>query len=121
MTSLKKLEHDRTVAELASVEALLASLTDEDVMTRLSLEDRRDELQRTVAEMAGKRRLQFLEHATFAVSSRLRERFVVAAAEERASVATELRRMGVDHIVLSTAGDWLRSLAAELHVRGLRS
>jgi len=54
-------------------------------------------------------------------SQRLRERFVAAAAEERASVATELRRMGVDHIVLSTAGDWLRTLAAELHVRGLRS
>lgn len=53
MTSLKKLEHDRTVAELASVEALLASLTDEDVMTRLSLEDRRDELQRAVAEIIG--------------------------------------------------------------------
>jgi hypothetical protein len=53
VTSLKKLERDRTVAELASVEALLASLTDEDVMTRLSLEDRRDELQRVVAEMLG--------------------------------------------------------------------
>jgi uncharacterized protein (DUF58 family) len=54
-------------------------------------------------------------------SRRLRERFVAAAAEERASVATELRRMGVDHILLSTAGDWLRTLAAELHLRGLRS
>ena len=54
-------------------------------------------------------------------SRRLRERFVLAAAEERASVATELRRIGVDHIVLSTAGDWLRTLAGELHLRGLRS
>ena len=54
-------------------------------------------------------------------SSRLRERFTAAAAEERASVATELRRIGVDHIVLSTAGDWLRTLAGELHVRGIRS
>jgi hypothetical protein len=52
MTSLKKLESDRTVAELASVESLLAGLTEEDVMTRLSLEDRRDELRRLVAEMA---------------------------------------------------------------------
>jgi uncharacterized protein (DUF58 family) len=54
-------------------------------------------------------------------SRRLRERFVAAAAEDRASVATELRRMGVDHIVLSTAGDWLRTLAGELHLRGIRS
>ena len=54
-------------------------------------------------------------------SRRLRERFVLAAAEERASVATELRRIGVDHIVLSTAGDWLRTFAGELHLRGLRS
>ncbi|HEY3164877.1 MAG TPA: hypothetical protein VGJ71_10985, partial [Candidatus Limnocylindrales bacterium] len=54
-------------------------------------------------------------------SRRVRERFVVAAAEERASVATELRRIAVDHIVLSTAGDWLRTLAGELHLRGLRS
>lgn len=52
MTGLKKLERDRTVAELASIESLLAGLTDEDVMTRLSLEDRRDELQRAVAELA---------------------------------------------------------------------
>jgi uncharacterized protein (DUF58 family) len=54
-------------------------------------------------------------------SRRLRERFVAAAAEERASVATELRRIGVDHIVLSTAGDWLRTLAGELYIRGIRS
>ncbi len=54
-------------------------------------------------------------------SSRLRERFAAAAAEERASIATELRRMGVDHIRLSTSGDWLRTLAGELHVRGIRS
>jgi hypothetical protein len=44
MTSLRKLEHDRTRAELASVEALLDQLSDEDVMTRLGLEARRDEL-----------------------------------------------------------------------------
>jgi len=52
MTSLKKLDRDRTVAELASVESLLAGLTEEDVMTRLSLEDRREELQRMVADLA---------------------------------------------------------------------
>jgi len=54
-------------------------------------------------------------------SRRLRERFAEAAAGERASIAAELRRMGVDHIVLSTRGDWLRALAGELHVRGIRS
>ncbi len=54
-------------------------------------------------------------------SHRLRERFAEAAAADRLSVATELRRIGVDHLVLSTHGDWLRSLARELHVRGIRS
>jgi uncharacterized protein (DUF58 family) len=54
-------------------------------------------------------------------SRRLRERFAEAAAADRASVAAELRRIGVDHLVLSTRGDWLRSLARELHVRGIRS
>ncbi len=54
-------------------------------------------------------------------SRRLRERFAEAAAADRAAVATELRRIGVDHLVLSTHGDWLRSLARELHIRGIRS
>ena len=54
-------------------------------------------------------------------SRRLRERFAEAAAADRASVVAELRRIGVDHLVLSTRGDWLRSLARELHVRGIRS
>ncbi len=54
-------------------------------------------------------------------SRRLRERFAEAAAIDRRSVARELRRIGVDHPVLSTRGDWLRALAAELHVRGIRA
>lgn len=54
-------------------------------------------------------------------SKRLREKFAEAAAEDRASVATDLRRLGVDHIRLSTAGNWLRSLAGDLRLRGLRS
>ncbi|HEY8437579.1 MAG TPA: DUF58 domain-containing protein [Candidatus Limnocylindrales bacterium] len=54
-------------------------------------------------------------------SARLRDRFAAAAAAERASLATELRRVRVDHIALSTAGSWLRTLASELRVRGLRS
>jgi len=54
-------------------------------------------------------------------SGRLRDRFAGAAREERASVATDLRRLGVDHIVLSTAGDWLRTLAGDLRLRGIRS
>jgi uncharacterized protein (DUF58 family) len=54
-------------------------------------------------------------------SRRLRERYAEAAAADRASVATELRRIGVDHLVLSTKGDWLRTLARELHVRGIRA
>ena len=41
-------------------------------------------------------------------SRRLRERFAVAAAAERAEVARSLAAGGVRHIVLTTAGDWLR-------------
>jgi uncharacterized protein (DUF58 family) len=54
-------------------------------------------------------------------SRRLRDRFAAAAAEERASVATELRQLGIDHIRLSTRGDWLRTLAAELRLWRFRS
>src|SRR4051794_24091781 len=54
-------------------------------------------------------------------SRRLRDRFAGAAAADRAAIAMDLRRIGVDHLVLSTRGDWLRSLASELHVRGIRS
>jgi uncharacterized protein (DUF58 family) len=54
-------------------------------------------------------------------SKRLRERFAEGAAAERASLARDLGRLGVDHIVLSTAGSWLRTLAGDLHLRGIRS
>jgi uncharacterized protein (DUF58 family) len=47
-------------------------------------------------------------------SPQLRERFAAAEAERRAKVATALRRGGADHIVLSTAGDWMRDLAKAL-------
>jgi uncharacterized protein (DUF58 family) len=45
---------------------------------------------------------------------RVRDRFAEAAAAERAEVATTLRRTGADHVVLSTAGDWLRTFAGHL-------
>ena len=51
-------------------------------------------------------------------SRRLRERFAAEAAAERASLARDLRRLGVHRIVLSTSGDWLRSLAVQLRTRG---
>jgi uncharacterized protein (DUF58 family) len=44
----------------------------------------------------------------------LRERFAVAAAEERSGVARVLSALGVPHVVLSTSGDWLRPFAAFL-------
>jgi uncharacterized protein (DUF58 family) len=47
-------------------------------------------------------------------SKRLRERFAAAAAGERADVAHTLASLGVRHLVLSTSGDWLRSLAVFL-------
>jgi uncharacterized protein (DUF58 family) len=50
-------------------------------------------------------------------SRRLRERFAAAAAGEREALAAELRATGTDHVVLWTAGDWLRILAGFLHHR----
>jgi uncharacterized protein (DUF58 family) len=45
---------------------------------------------------------------------KLRERFEAAAAQERAVVASELRKAGTHHVVLSTSGDWLRALGRAL-------
>jgi uncharacterized protein (DUF58 family) len=47
-------------------------------------------------------------------SRRLRERFAAAAADERSEVKRLLGSLGVRHHVLSTSGDWLRSLAVFL-------
>jgi uncharacterized protein (DUF58 family) len=47
-------------------------------------------------------------------SDRLRERFAAAAAEERRGLARTLASVGVRHVVLSTSGDWLRTLAVFL-------
>ncbi|MEA2451143.1 MAG: hypothetical protein QOG63_3075 [Thermoleophilaceae bacterium] len=44
----------------------------------------------------------------------IRERFFAIEAEGRARVARELRRLRTDHVVLSTAGDWLRQLGRRL-------
>ena len=45
---------------------------------------------------------------------RVRERFAAAAEQERSEVAAALRRAGADHVVLSTEGDWLKTLAGHL-------
>jgi uncharacterized protein (DUF58 family) len=45
---------------------------------------------------------------------RLRERFARAVSEERAAVATALRRAGAEHVALSTAGTWARELGRRL-------
>ncbi|HXY79931.1 MAG TPA: DUF58 domain-containing protein [Gaiellaceae bacterium] len=50
-------------------------------------------------------------------SEGLRRRFAEAAAEERSGVARVLSALGVPHVVLSTSGDWLRTLAAFLGTR----
>jgi hypothetical protein len=47
-------------------------------------------------------------------SRRLRERFAERAAAERDELARFLRSTGADHLVLSTAGEWLRELAVFL-------
>jgi uncharacterized protein (DUF58 family) len=46
--------------------------------------------------------------------SAVRERFAQIEAEGRARVARELRRLQVEHVVLSTEGDWLRDLGRRL-------
>ena len=43
---------------------------------------------------------------------KLRERFAEAAIAERTDLTRELASVGVPHLVLSTAGDWLRPFAA---------
>src|SRR5438874_6255696 len=47
-------------------------------------------------------------------NERLRARFAAAAADERTRVARSLAAAGARHVVLSTSGDWLRSLAVFL-------
>jgi len=47
-------------------------------------------------------------------SRRLRERFAVAASAERADVARTFGSAGARHVVLTTSGDWLRTLVVFL-------
>jgi uncharacterized protein (DUF58 family) len=44
----------------------------------------------------------------------LRSRFAAAAEQERSGLARTLAALGVRHVVVSTQGDWLRSLAVFL-------
>ena len=44
----------------------------------------------------------------------VRRRFEQLEAEGRAEVARDLRRLRIEHVVLSTAGDWLRELGRSL-------
>ena len=45
----------------------------------------------------------------------VRERFAAIEAERRAEVTAAMRRLRVEHVVLSTAGDWLQELGRRLH------
>jgi uncharacterized protein (DUF58 family) len=55
------------------------------------------------------------EHLEVDTSRRtVRDRFAAIEAEGRAHVARELRRLRIEHVVLSTAGDWLRQLGRRL-------
>jgi uncharacterized protein (DUF58 family) len=54
-------------------------------------------------------------------SRALRDRFNRAAADERSSLSSELRRLGSGHVVLSTSGSWLRSLAGQLRIQRVHS
>jgi uncharacterized protein (DUF58 family) len=44
----------------------------------------------------------------------LRERFAAIEAQRRAALAADLKRLRVQHVVLSTAGDWLQELGRRL-------
>lgn len=50
-------------------------------------------------------------------NAKLRARFAAAAAEERSGLARTLASLGIRHVVLSTSGEWLRSLAVFLKQR----
>ena len=50
-------------------------------------------------------------------SARVRERYAHAAAAERLELARAFRALGVGHVVLSTSGDWLRTLTGFLRRR----
>jgi uncharacterized protein (DUF58 family) len=54
-------------------------------------------------------------------NSRLRQRFASAASSERDEVAGVFRKIGVRHVVLSTSGEWLRTLAGFLRRHGARA
>ena len=53
-------------------------------------------------------------------SAGLRSRFASAAAEERRSLAGMLSGAGVRHVVVSTEGDWLRTLTGFLRARPMK-
>jgi uncharacterized protein (DUF58 family) len=53
-------------------------------------------------------------------SAVLRQRFAAAADEERRTIATMLAGAGVRHAVVSTEGDWLRTLTGFLRARPAR-
>lgn len=55
------------------------------------------------------------QHVEIDTSRRVvRERFAAIEAAGRAEVARELRRLEVNHVVLSTEGDWMRELGRRL-------
>jgi uncharacterized protein (DUF58 family) len=53
-------------------------------------------------------------------SSKLRRKFDELAAADRLELARELRSLGVSHVVLSTAGDWLKPLVKFLQIERRR-
>jgi len=50
-----KLDRDFVAADLAAVDELLGNLTSRDVFAKLSLQSRREDLQRTLTELADSR------------------------------------------------------------------
>ncbi|MQA88017.1 MAG: DUF58 domain-containing protein [Streptosporangiales bacterium] len=50
-------------------------------------------------------------------STRLRERYAAAAAEQRATIRESLRRSGIPRLALRTDGDWLRDIVEHVEIQ----
>jgi uncharacterized protein (DUF58 family) len=99
--------------------ALLAAVAARHQLVAVEIRDPREDALTDVGELTLVDTETGREVRVDTSSRPLRAAFEAAAGHERSSLAAELRRLGAHHIVLSTSGSWLRSLAGQLRTRGL--
>jgi hypothetical protein len=63
---IRRLEHDHLSAHLAAVEELLSSAPPGDVLGRMSLTERRDEVRKALAEVESRREMKGAPHSSSA-------------------------------------------------------